>query len=164
MLWHTAAPFLIFVNKNEPIPDIRNPFHVLHPSAEMWWSHGSWHCIYRLSDHTVYMKNDEQMEILSGEFGLFLRKEVQQQKAGALQHMWTDCCTVKTFWGHPPTNFLCVFVENESQQCICVQFAYLFSSSLVIPLINLFIWRKGQHTGEHAYTHEPFQEFLWAGL
>lgn len=42
--------------------DIRNLFIVLNPSAEIWLSHGSWYCIHKVADHTVYMKNDEQME------------------------------------------------------------------------------------------------------
>lgn len=49
-------------DKTAQKPDTRNPSNVLYPRAETWLSHGSWCCIYRLSDHTANMKNVEQME------------------------------------------------------------------------------------------------------
>lgn len=60
---HTAVTSLCASrDKTAQKPDIRNQPNVLYPRAEMWLSHGSWYCIYRLSDHTVHMKNVEQME------------------------------------------------------------------------------------------------------
>lgn len=132
-------------------------------------SDGSWGCIYRLSDHTVHMKNDDQMEIWSGEFGLFPRKEVEQQTAGVLKYMWTDS---ESFWRtpshRPAALFGSVITEKETRQCTCAQFAYLFSSSLDIQLIHLFIWRKGNTQADlHRHT-SPFrsssgQDSDWSG-
>lgn len=128
-------------DKTAQKPDTRNPPNVLYPRAETWLSHGSWYCIYRLSDHTANMKNVEQMEgdvqrVSSDSSSGRKRDNVKQVDVSARGR--TSLAADKSIQQVTPSlrrlilTHIPVFVVTENRRDKCAQLVYVFSSSLAI--------------------------------
>lgn len=143
-------------DQNGPLPDIRNPFQPC-PCAQMAAG------LYIQTDHTVHMKSNDQMDVWSGEFTVFPRKEAEQQTAGVLQHMWGQWQRLEDALSQTCSSFWASDYWGDSTVYVC-SVCLLVPSSLDIQPIHLFTWREGQHTGGPSQTHQPLQELLWAGF
>lgn len=139
--------------QNGPLPDVRNPFHLLCPCAPM--AAGAVYTDCLTTQCTWRTTSRWRFEVVNSDSSPGRKLNNKQQVS------WSTCGrTVRAFGGHPLTDlqlFLGQWLLRRRRQCTCARFAYLFSSSLDIQLIHLFIWRKGNTQADlHRHT-SPFR-------